>query len=328
MRRAFTLIELLVVITIIGILIGLLLPAVQQIRQAAARMQCTNRMKQIVLALHNYEQKVGKYPPGYITKANIYAGNYAGVAEPEWGWPVFILPEMEQTALYEQLNVNSRRLHDVVKNQNEQFLLETRIESYRCPMDAVPDILPRERRLFDSKADNRFQPAASSYVGNCGFYDIGANFRNDGIFFGNSEVKPGTIKDGMSNTFMIGERDYRCASGTWVGARNPPHTGMWGSYQVRARVSKSLNNPHPVTATSGVWNYHDTCTEGFSSAHSGGANFAMCDGSVHFITDDIDFRNGGLRENNQGRNQKYEVTTLGLFQRLGIRNDGQPTGDY
>ncbi len=315
-RGGFTLVELLVVITIIGILMSMLLPAVQQIRSAARRMQCGSRMKNVALALHNYHTALGKFPPGWISKGQ---GN--GTRDPEWGWPAMLLPYVEQQALYDQLRVDERRLFDVIAegdNSQGQQLLQTTIPIYRCPQDDTPDILPRDPedplgRKFDSNADMTFQPATSNYIGNNGFYDRGYDYRNNGVFYGNSRVRIEDIKDGTSNTFLVGERDYRCSAGTWIGSRNPPHTGMWGSYQVRARVSMQLNDPTNED--------HDTCTEGFSSAHTTGANFAFADGSIHFINENIEFANGGLTTSQIRNGSAYQPDLLGLYQRLGVVND-------
>ena len=156
-----------------------------------------------------------------------------------------------------------------------------------------------------------------------GLYDARAEMENNGVFYGEFRVEIKHITDGLSKTFAFGERDGRCHSGTWIGARNPPGPDMWGSYYLRGRVSIRLNDARSPSP--------NTCTEGFSSAHAGGGYFAMCDGSVTRIQDDIDFGNGGLAGSaitNAQQSPKFDPTQLGVYQRLGIRNDQQPVGIY
>ncbi len=105
--------------------------------------------------------------------------------------------------------------------------------------------------------------------------------RKNGIFFGESRIALKHVTDGASNTFLLGERDKYCLAATWIGARNPPGPDMWGSAMLLGRVSFPLNDP--------LTGDHDTCTEGFSSKHPGGGHFAYCDGSVHFISEDISY---------------------------------------
>jgi len=138
------------------------------------------------------------------------------------------------------------------------------------------------------------------------------------------------ITDGLSNTLLLGERDQRCGAGAWVGVRSSTSHGLGSWYWVAGRVSRKLNDPLPIDGTP----QNDTCFEGFSSLHSGGSLFAMADGSVQFLNENIDFNNGGLTESqlknsydqifNVG-NPPFNTSALGTYQRLGTRDDGQPT---
>src|SRR5690242_11797755 len=132
-KQAFTLIELLVVIAIIGVLVGLLLPAVQKVREAANRMKCTNNLKQIGLALHGYQDANNLFPPGYIdgnTDPNSTPDNDVG---PGWGWASFILPYLEQTNVYNQINFNVG-----VGLGGNAAVCQVQIPIYLCPSDAYP----------------------------------------------------------------------------------------------------------------------------------------------------------------------------------------------
>src|SRR5215472_11978580 len=132
-RSAFTLIELLVVIAIIAILIGLLLPAVQKVREAAARTQCTNNLKQIGLALHSYHDASNYFPPGYVdgnTDPNSTPDNDVG---PGWGWATFLLPYLEQQNLYNQINLNAG-----IGIGSNAAPSQMSLKVYQCPADAYP----------------------------------------------------------------------------------------------------------------------------------------------------------------------------------------------
>src|SRR5262249_1470770 len=143
------------------------------------------------------------------------------------------------------------------------------------------------------KIKPRFLPSASTYVGNRGTIDEGcpsvttspwtpdeARCATNGVFFGNSHISNKQITDGTSKTFMVGERERFCMAATWIGARNTVNgSETHSSHWTLAHAFDPLNNPHTL--------YYNTCTEGFASAHPGGAFFGFCDGSVHFISDDI-----------------------------------------
>jgi prepilin-type processing-associated H-X9-DG protein len=146
------------------------------------------------------------------------------------------------------------------------------------------------------------------------------------MFYFNSHLAFRDILDGLSQTIAVGERDSRCRTGAWAGGRNPLGPDMWGTYHVRARVSIKLNDPRdPAVLGSNI------CSEGYSSLHMSGGNFLFGDGSVHFLRENIEFRNGGLTEaqiRNDNTPTNYDATKLGAYQKLGIRNDGSTIAGY
>ncbi len=310
-KRGFTLIELLVVIAIIAILIALLLPAVQQAREAARRSQCKNNLKQLALGVHNYQSTHGVFPLGWVTRTS---------NESEWAWTVFILPHIDQAALYEQLQVNDRRLWEVVRDGSKNQLLQAPLSVFRCTTDTEDPTLTESgitvaRHFRCKNCPTGFRPSTSNYMGVNGWFDQGNAYRNNGVFMGNHVISFSDIPDGTSNTLMLGERDERCRAGTWIGCRNPPGPDMWGSYFVRGRVSMKLNDPRAPAS--------NRCTEGFSSKHDGGAHFAFCDGSVHFLSENINFSNGPHAESAiTNKSPALDASTLGVYQLLGIRDDG------
>ena len=312
-RAGFTLVELLVVIAIIAMLVTLLIPAVQAAREAARRSQCSNNIRNIALGLLNYHSARNVFPPGFVSQAN---------RQEAWGWPAFTLPFLEESALHDQLGVNDRRLADLFRQNRsldapQVVLTQTPLPIFRCASDTTPDLLPGngpgDRHFRGLNTPNGYEPPTSNYVGCKGFFDNRCPVgdpdacKNNGIFYGDSEVGIKKVIDGTSKTFLLGERDFRCKSGTWIGSRNPPGAGMFGSYMLIARTSIRFDFP-----LSGA---HNTCTEGFSSAHELGGNFAYCDGSVHFVSKDIDFNNG---------RGGFPNSLLGVYQRLGSRNDELP----
>jgi prepilin-type N-terminal cleavage/methylation domain-containing protein/prepilin-type processing-associated H-X9-DG protein len=307
--RAFTLVEILVVIAIIGILIALLLPAVQMAREAARRMRCSNNLKQIGLAMHQYHGALKTFPPGYISVAPDYE---------EWGWPVFLFPYLELDSLYNDLDVNKYRLWQVMNDDYGEELLQSPLATFRCPSDKTRTLLPRELRSFDgNNARPGFEPSVSNYIGVSGLFDRADGLENNGLLYGNSRVSFRDIADGNSNTFMVGERNRRCAAGAWCGNRNPFGTGALGAYYVQGRVSIKLNERYDVG--------DDSCQEGFSSPHTGGGQFLFCDASVHFIRETLGFSNADVDvQAPEGTFSREQAYRLGLYQLLGMRNDEVP----
>ena len=221
-REGFTLIELLVVIAIIAILIGLLLPAVQKVREAAARLQSQNNLKQIGLALHNYEGSYGCYPPGYQSN-NGTAGPDAG---PGWGWAVFLLPNLEQDNLHKQL-----RLDLPFYDSANAAAVKISPKVFICP--AAPNNTPT-MQVKDPNGAVLGEFGRSHYVANVGqdepwgydppLNDAGWQKAASGPFFRNSKTRVATVSDGLSNTVFVGEHTT-ISDKTWVGVHPAAECG-------------------------------------------------------------------------------------------------------
>ncbi len=337
-KRGFTLIELLVVIAIIAILVALLLPAVQQAREAARRTQCKNNLKQIGIALHNYHDVHGCFPPGTVPQRPGPNNGRVLANYESYGWAAFILPQMEQTNVVQQLNISGLTLHQALiaaaaaGRLNEMF---PALAAYQCPSDTTGSHLQNgmRRTHFNglSGIGNGWRPPTLNYPGSTGdpSGDLRAprqlNHRHPrGIFYNGSSVRFRDILDGTSNTFMVGERAKRCGAGTWLGGRNPDGNGTHGNDYHLARVRQVLNDP--------INTGDDRCTDGFSSAHTGGGQFLFADGSVHFISDSIHFDLQGAPErNDQGIDWPADVVNpgnVGIYQKLGMKDDGQVVGEF
>jgi prepilin-type N-terminal cleavage/methylation domain-containing protein len=217
-RRGFTLIELLVVIAIIGVLIGLLLPAVQKVREAASRIQCKNNLKQIGLALHCYHDRMNGFPPAYFS--NLLPGTQPSDPNgdctwnetgPGWGWGAFLLNDLEQNNLYRQI------LFDLdIKNPANAAARTMMLKVYICPSEPRPDPF----MTVDANGNPLVMVAHSNYVGMNGAPNgvTSDAFDNNGAFIRNTRLQMKDITDGLSNTLFIGERCTNMSNTTWVGA--------------------------------------------------------------------------------------------------------------
>src|SRR5262245_50080100 len=203
-RDAFTLIELLVVIAIIAVLIGLLLPAVQKVREAASRASCQNNLKQIGLACHGYHDSHDGLPPGYLATGPYSDG--ATDTAPGWGWAAFLLPHLENDNLYGQLN-----LAQPVQNSPA---IQTVVKMYLCPSDTPA---AGAFAVGDATGATLTLAAPCSYAASCGpdASDV-ADPTGLGVFYRNSRTRLVSITDGTSQTVMIGDRAWADSQGIWA----------------------------------------------------------------------------------------------------------------
>ena len=204
-RKGFTLVELLVVIAIIGLLLALLLPAVQAAREAARRTQCFNNLKQIGLGLQNYHDAAHCFPPGYLSAFDS-SGNDTG---PGWGWAAFILPQLEQASVQRILDFNLPVEHPL----NARGRIAS-LSVFRCPSD--PSIPTWQVDTGPPNNTPICSIAVANYVGVFGTTEPGVD--GDGMFFRNSQINLRDITDGTSNTLMVGERSMLLGPATWAGA--------------------------------------------------------------------------------------------------------------
>ncbi len=275
--HGFTLVELLVVIAIIGVLVALLLPAVQAAREAARRTQCKNNLKQIGLALHNYEAARKTFPPGYISTATTINGPGTG---PGWGWGAHILPYLEESSLPVDMK---RPITDPIHDQVRVVSLA----AFRCPSDSVElPVFP----VQNASGSTLTQVAFGNYVGVAGTFEVSV-FPDEGtgILFRNRAIAVKQITDGLSHTIMVSERASRQSpQTTWVGAITdasvpPKHPG----YDTEGPPVLVLTNTG--TAADGrVPNNTLDHVEDSNSDHPQGVHLMFADGSVQAINNDID----------------------------------------
>jgi prepilin-type N-terminal cleavage/methylation domain-containing protein/prepilin-type processing-associated H-X9-DG protein len=318
---AFTLIELLVVIAIIAILIGLLLPAVQKVREAAARMKCQNNLKQIGLGLHNYESATQKFPPGHVG-GGVNLGN----------WRVMLMPYMELDNVYNQLQtynpnitVNGFKVVDVYNSATLRNLI---LPVWKCPSSALPETQPAAWVTWWANYNHmvpNYQGIMGAYpdptgAANYSASNYGGWWTNNGMLLWNEQTTIASCTDGTSNTIFVAEQSGKVANQTGNGApdlRNGYYSPWGGCTNGSAQGVRScgtggcgdlwglgltanayaINSKTAGAGASFTWGGNTI----LNSFHSGGINVLAVDGSVRFVPDSIDFN---------------------LFQRLCVRNDG------
>jgi prepilin-type N-terminal cleavage/methylation domain-containing protein len=271
-RTAFTLIELLVVIAIIATLIGLLLPAVQKVREAAARMSCSNNLKQLGIAFHAYHDANRSLPPGYVASGSYVNGSTD--TSPGWAWGAYILPFLEQGNLKNQLNMT-------LPVQLSEPAIQTGVKTFLCPSDMV-SLTPFA--VTDSSWSTICLIAPSSYAACCGGGVSTTAATGNGCFYRNSTVRLTDISDGTSNTIFLEERAFANVQGTWVGAVSGGYCnqGLQNPDAVPGKLGQGAGDLvliHASTNNSPSGRNLDDA----SSKHMVGSNFLLGDCSVHFI---------------------------------------------
>jgi prepilin-type N-terminal cleavage/methylation domain-containing protein/prepilin-type processing-associated H-X9-DG protein len=322
-RQGFTLIELLVVIAVIAMLIGLLLPAVQKVREAASRLKCQNNLHQIGLALHNFEGVNGYFPPAYVRTSGRQSGTAYGISYPDdgwnglpgWGWGTFILPYIEQDNLYKSLRLDL----PCWATENAPFV-STKLSIFLCPSSRGPgEGFALQRYTAGTSEDPRdptpFSPtisfAHSHYLANAGqngpwnrspayAYDytipepVGAGWGVvNGPFFRNSNTRVAQISDGLSQTVFVGEGSSRLTNKTWVGVvpwsctppQSPP-VGVGNTNSGGCLVGAHSGpdvHDHPNIIIHAPDNPFGHTDEMWADHAPPGCNVLFGDGSVRFI---------------------------------------------
>lgn len=345
-RRAFTLVELLVVIAIIGILVALLLPAVQAAREAARRTQCANNLKQYGLALHNYHDTLKNFPPGGLW--NVNATGPLSWGAKNMGWQARILPYAEQQTLFEKiswdLNQGSNPYvgFDSLLNPpnvpaTQAYVRQVILPYAKCPSDESPKTdgswgLTSYSGSLGWQRTPSANGACNPYLNNPGQdvnyealawnADHGNTWRNQDLsgMFGRMGTDEGmgiaNILDGTSNVIIVGEILSACHD----------HGGGWAYYNSMGNAHASTSVPINTMTTCAInqadggrrnypFCYPTDCTPksnwnlswGFRSRHPAGAQFVFADGSVHFLSKSVNYA---------------------TYQYLGGRSDGRPTGNY
>ncbi|MFO0954095.1 MAG: DUF1559 domain-containing protein [Isosphaeraceae bacterium] len=340
-RRGFTLIELLVVMAVIGVLVGMLLPAVQSARESARRAQCVNNLKQLGLAIHNYEGSVGALPPAYVGDIST-TGTAFGVSYPDdnrngppgFAWGTLLLPYLEQAPVYAAFNTGLPCWAPANTTS-----ARVKLSAFLCP--SVPDAADAfsVQRFTAGTGQNPSNPApfnpavvfsATHYVTNAGTqqpwgrspqysadFDMAEPVTSggqtlpsaiDGPFYRNARVRLAGITDGLSQTIFLGEHSGSLSDKTWVGvvpgACTPPRP-RWrsepnsGGCLVGVHSGPDVHD-HPQVVIHGP-NHPFRHTDEMYSDHPGGVNVLMGDGSVRFISQNIDPRTWvGLSTRNGG----------------------------
>ncbi|EAQ80810.1 DUF1559 domain-containing protein [Blastopirellula marina] len=304
--------ELLVVIAIIGVLIALLLPAVQQAREAARRMSCTNKLKQIGLALHNHHDTYGQFPAGVRNtntpnfSSSTWCGSTGENGDAREPWTVAILPFLEQGNRFDLFDLNGAFVPTsdtgAAAANEAQFKLAN--AAYQCPSD------PGSRSDWPTLSYFGVQGGGPTAEQSCANNSGGRLFYDNGILFFNSKTKFRDMTDGTSNTFAVGESKYCLTPESRA-------DGIYSSWASGTRINAAFGLPFGVAAAFQQINSdprvglkNDTLhimTKLFGSYHPGGCHFLFGDGSVHFLPETID---------------------LAIYQQMSKRQDGLPVGGY
>lgn len=361
-RKAFTLVELLVVIAIIGVLVGLLLPAVQAARESARRSLCSNNLKQLALAVHNYHDARGTIPPSALYKDAALSPSIApddlcttrltalgSTYVPNAGlhcfvWSAFVLPYAEMSEIYDTIGVARLSSKEfAAASSRVNAVTKRRYGTFWCPSDSCPplnsDVGYAANGAVAVYTTNFVTMPTSNYVGSHASHSFWPNdvagcnaSKFNGVFGVHSRIKFKDVTDGLSNTIMFGER----ASDSFVGLiSNGPSSPTGGKAGggilfVGHGIRSGYNWPRYAVGFGGLnlanyggnadisGNTGATIASSYSSMHKGGGSFAMCDGSVTFLSDNVEY----IRSDNVGLTTDPSTTVNSVLEYLEARNDG------
>lgn len=364
-RRGFGLTEVFFLCGAACLVVGLFLPQLLSVRESARNWGCQNNLRQIGVATDAYHERHLSLPSGYAPSGYTIDSDGAetwGWNEPSYAWSALLLSDLGHPELHESLQIDNGDLPAAIRDPARANMLRFHVGEFRCAsdhlgeaMDSAP--LPRYQRSLD-RGSGSVYAGASSYVGSAGYFELQHPFylappnqwskqfqkatgRNNGLFYPASRVHRRQIVDGLSQTIAVGERAWYQGGASWVGTANIRGVGVGDGGMCLGRVWWRINElpqsttsemtgqpPTLVTRQNGltVGRPH-TARNGFGSYHLGGANFLMADGSVRFIDDQIDFHNTIPVEGANPLDPIPDTDKLGLFQKLGIRNDSLQTGE-
>jgi prepilin-type N-terminal cleavage/methylation domain-containing protein/prepilin-type processing-associated H-X9-DG protein len=321
-RRAFTLVELLVVIAIIGILVALLLPAVQAAREAGRRMSCGNNLKQLALGLHNYHDTHKKFPVGHLYQGGLDGDLNDADGGNGFSWAYSILPFIEQQPLFDSFNPNL-----CIADPVNLPLASTPLESFACPSDTKPPTF--NDASVTNSATSSYQAAGTSYngwdnsaaTGNPNLLRFNGPFDRDNKGF----LSMSHLKDGTSSTFLICETKWKMDNNERNRSRIFGATDNAG-FATGASNALMVNGEHQMnwTQLEGNPNPHRTA----SSEHPGGAQFALADGSVRLVSETIQHTATPWVNASNAYDRPNQGAGYGLYQRLFSISDGWPVTGF
>ena len=313
-RRAFTLVELLAVIAIIGVLVGLLLPAVQAARESARASACQNNLKQIGLALNNHHDARSFLPAGVRLPPVGYTASWVTkttrTTAPGWGWAAMLLPYMERDDLYARLRISEGIELDQVADKVGVY-----ISGFACPSDMTGPRIFQHNWTFSSATANHGMTnyVAMGLTKSVELKDFSNRTKQEGegALAIDTKRRLKDITDGTSKTLAVSERVYQlgtqlCHAASWPGSANANH-------------HQDVSYDTLGTANFVVNEFGGNCRQAASSYHPGGAQMLFLDGSVRFISETIDTKPDS---------HPTSIVIDSVYERLVDRNDGQLLGDY